>query len=264
MKIGVCGVGMVGGTVKFGLERLGHEVIGYDPFKAGFNGNLNRLEKTDLIFVCVPTPGKPDGSCDTSIVEQSVRILSCNYNGVIVIKSTVTPGTTERLAKELFANKIAFCPEFLRERTAIADFCDYHDVCIIGAYRDHDFDLIKRAHGHYPKRFVRLTPTEAELAKYFSNVYNALRITFANQFYEVCQEIGADYTAIKDAVSLRTSVGNHYLDCNANLREYGGNCLPKDVKAFMRFAEAVGARELLWRDIETLNEWVGEDDAKVA
>lgn len=266
MKIGIVGVGMVGGTIKFGLERLGHDVRCHDINWASI---VDDVLETELAFVCVPTPSRADGSCDVSIVEQVVKeICDLRYEGLIVVKSTVTPGTTERLTDELSPrHEITFCPEFLRERTAIADFCDYHDVCIVGTHSEDDFDLVRQAHGHYPRHVVKMTPTEAELAKYFSNVFNALRITFANQFFDVCNEVNADYTTIKNAIGLRNSVGGHYLECNPNLRAYGGNCLPKDVKAFRHFVRgATKANPALWALVDALNETTErvDDEANVA
>jgi UDPglucose 6-dehydrogenase len=259
LKIGIVGVGMVGGTLKFGFERLGHDVRCYDV--AVQRTKLSDVLDTDLAFICVPTPGRPDGSCDTSIVENSVTALhGLGYQGHIVVKSTVTPGTTNKLIGCL-GRHVAFCPEFLRERTAVADFCDYHDVCIIGTNTGEQFDLVKAAHGHYPRRFERMTPTEAELAKYFANTLNALKITFANQFYDVCKDLGADYAAIHRAVSHRSNVGWHYLECNERLRAYAGNCLPKDVKAFRHYVRTqTDVDPTLWAIIDSLNETKAKAD----
>ena len=122
-------------------------------------------------------------------------------------------------------------PEFLRERVAVADFIENHDVCIVGTGSDAVFDIVKESHGEYPRKFVKLTPTEAEIAKYFNNVYNAMLIVFANGFYEICQRYGANYSHIKSAMVQRDHITNKYLDCNDNLRGFGGVCLPKDTQA---------------------------------
>jgi UDPglucose 6-dehydrogenase len=268
VKIGIIGHGMVGEVVNYGMRRIGHDTIVVDKKIAGTN--LRQVIDTDLVFVCVPTPGKPNGACDVSIVESVVRELSTfHYKGEVVIKSTVTPGTTERLSRECSGTdtKISFCPEFLKERSRFVDFVENHDVCIIGAHEEDlsSFEKIKEAHGTLPKQFVWLSPTEAEMAKYFSNCFNALRIVFANQFYDACQAVGVDYSSVKNAITKRSNIGDHYLDCTKNFRAFGGNCLPKDVNAFRHFAGEAGACELLWRDIITLNEWAEEnDEANVA
>ena len=97
--------------------------------------------------------------------------------------------------------------------------------------------MIKAAHEPLPKAYELLTPIEAELAKYFSNTFNAARIIFANQFFEVCKAVGANYTAVKNAVSKRTNIGGYYLDCNENFRAFGGSCLPKDTSALATFVK---------------------------
>ena len=90
---------------------------------------------------------------------------------------------------------------------------------------------MSQSHGYYPKKVVQVSPTEAELVKYFNNIYNATLITFANNFYEVCESLHANYTSVKNAVVQRDHINNSYLDCNQNLRGFGGVCLPKDTKA---------------------------------
>jgi UDPglucose 6-dehydrogenase len=241
MNIGIVGVGMVGETLKYGFERIGHDVYAHD---IKWRTSLECVLDTDLTFICVPTPCNSEGECDTSIVERVCAELNLMiYRGLIVIKSTVTPGTTDRMIADHggLLKRIAFCPEFLRERSRYSDFVENHDLCIIGAHRREHFELIKAAHGSLPKQFAFLSPLEAELAKYFVNVFNAMRITFANQFYEVCDKAGADYTAIKNAVVKRSNIGDFYLECNKHFREFGGNCLPKDTIAFYEYAKSVHA-----------------------
>jgi len=238
MKIGVIGLGVVGSAVKHGLEKIGHQVSAYDIKLP--ETSLDSVINTQMCFITVPTPCDEQGSCNTAIVEKVVKELNDKkYPGLCVIKSTVTPGTTDRLAQSVQI-KLAFCPEFLRERAAYTDFVENHDLCAIGAYRQEDFDLIKEAHGSLPKYTAQLTPLEAEYAKYFSNIFNALRIIFANEFYEVCKATGADYSKIKQAMVHRTTIDDVYLDCNENMRGFGGVCLPKDTTAFAQFVKKLG------------------------
>jgi len=239
MKIGIIGLGVVGGAVKHGLEKIGHTVRGFD-IRMPETSLLNVLD-TQLCFICVPTPASSDGSCDCSVVKNVLKQLETQkYSGLVVIKSTVVPGTVDTLAKE-YKLRLAFCPEFLRERASFTDFVENHDLCVIGVYTDSDYELIKEAHGKLPKNFSQLTPKEAEFSKYFSNVFNALRIIFANEFYDVCTKVGADYTRIKNAMVLRNTINDVYLDCNENFRGYGGMCLPKDTSAFAAFVKQIGS-----------------------
>lgn len=230
MEIGIVGhLGIVGGAVKYGLEKVGHKVFGHDVLA---DTKLQDLFLTEVVFICVPTPANEDFSCNTSIVKSVVSELNeMGYRGVVAVKSTVQPGTTDELREQYPDMRLAFCPEFLRERAACMDFTENHDVCIIGTYSNRDYKVIEEAHGSLPREFVSLSPLEAELTKYFNNIYNATLITFANSFYEVCGSVGADYTKIKNAITKRDHIKDIYLDANENFRGFSGACLPKDTKA---------------------------------
>ena len=145
--------------------------------------------------------------------------------------------------------KICFVPEFLRERHAVSDFTENHDVCVVGAHDVSSYIQIMKSHGHYPQEFVQMSPTEAELSKYFSNVFNAMRVIFPNGFYDVCKELGADYTKIKNAVVKRPTMKNIYLDCNEKFRGFAGVCLPKDTAAFAKLTEDLGVDAQIFRTI---------------
>ena len=231
MKIGIVGVGVVGGACRFGFELLGHDVSVHD-----LKLDTKLLDLISCDVLCVPTPSLPDGSCDTSIVESVISELNqANYNGIVSIKSTVVPGTTKKLNDNTNL-EICFVPEFLRERCAVTDFTENHDVCIIGTDSDETFEILKQCHGSFPQKFVKLTPTEAEFCKYFNNVYNAMLIIFANSFYEVCDSMGVNYTNIKNAIVNRNHINGNYLECNKNFRGFGGMCLPKDTAALARLS----------------------------
>ena len=123
MKIGVCGLGVVGKAIYIGFAKLGHKMSHYDKADTS---KLADILDTEISFICVPTPSLKDGGCDTTIVENIVRDLNKNnYQGLIAIKSTVTPGTTLNLINKYKKRKICYVPEFLRERCAINDFTDY-------------------------------------------------------------------------------------------------------------------------------------------
>ena len=228
MNIGIVGLGVVGSACKEGFEKVGHDVFHHD---VKLYTKIDDVLNTEVCFICVPTPSSEDGSCDISIVESVIKELSeKNYGGVVAIKSTVVPGTT-KVFRERYSNlKIYFVPEFLRERCAVEDFIYNHNVLVIGAEDIETFDLIKKTHGHLPVHIVQVLPIEAELMKYFSNSYKALRITFANSFYKICGELGADYDKIKDAFLFHGVGEGHYLNVNKEFGGFGGTCLPKDTK----------------------------------
>lgn len=239
MKIGIVGLGIVGSAVKYGFEKLGHRMVGHDIKD---DSRLEDVLDCEIVYLCLPTPQGPDGNCDTSVLEDVAEELldDRGYDGIVAVKSTVTPGTTVKLQKKFDNDRICHVPEFLRERAAIIDFTDNHDVCIIGTESDEVFEKVKESHGYYPQKFIKLSPTEAEISKYFNNVYNATLITFANAFYELCQVKGADYSKVKNAMVQRDHIYNKYLDCNDNLRGFGGMCLPKDTAAISALVKQLG------------------------
>ena len=236
MNIGVIGHGVVGSAISSGLRELGHNIGVYDiKYK---NSSIADVSDAEICFICVPTPSDDSGECDTSIVRKVVSELGdVNYKGIIAIKSTIVPGTTEDLKRKYPNLILSFVPEFLRERCAFGDFTDNHDTCIIGTEDKEVYDKIKESHGRYPSKFLQVSPTEAELTKYFNNVYNSTLIIFANSFYEVCKDLKVDYTKIKNAIVNRPHIVDRYLDCNDNLRGFGGVCLPKDLKAIAALCE---------------------------
>ncbi len=250
MHIGIIGLGVVGTAIKFGFERLGHDVFYHDVVK---DTSITDILDTEVCYICVPTPESEDGSCDTSIVESVLdELIEHDYKGVACIKSTVVPGTTERLRKKF--KSLAFVPEFLRERCAITDFMENHEVCIIGTDDSDIFKLIKESHGDYPKQFSQCSPTEAEFAKYFHNVYNANQITLANSFYEICVSMGVDYNKMKNTLKGRSNINFQYLECNKNFRGFGGVCLPKDTKAMDNLAKKLNLDVQFFEHILTENQ----------
>jgi len=129
MNVGIIGIGVVGGAIRHGFEKLGHNVVVHD---VKHKTKIEDVIDTDIVFVCVPTPSAPNGDCDTSIVESVVRELAdLKYDGIVCIKSTVKPGTTEKLSKYYPSLNLSFVPEFLIERCSISDFIDNHDLCFI-------------------------------------------------------------------------------------------------------------------------------------
>tara|TARA_X000000950_G_scaffold119887_1_gene150249 strand:- start:299 stop:1096 length:798 start_codon:yes stop_codon:yes gene_type:complete len=235
MKIGVIGLGVVGGAIKTGFERLNHEVSCHD---IKLNTSIDTIIDSEIVFLCVPTPQGEDGSCDTSIITGVLKELSDKmYKGIVAIKSTVECGFTQTAIDEYRNLTMCFVPEFLRERCALDDFIHNHNLLAVGTHDKFVFDKLVEAHGHYPKDAVKLKPTEAEILKYYNNVFAAYKIIFANIMSEVCGKLNCDYTTVKDAFIKFGRCKDTYLDVNENLKGYGGMCLPKDVKAMTKLLE---------------------------
>ena len=239
MKVGIIGRGTVGDAVYKGLEQQGHDVSFFDPKVEG--STLADVLDTECVFLSVPTDSTPEGDCDTSIVERVVKELSdAGYKGLVAIKSTVVPGTTDRIQAEYPHLRMACVPEFLRAKLALADFVYNHDLLAIGVNTDADFELVKEIHGFIPRNVVRVTPLEAEVIKYFNNVHHSVQVTFGNIIYEICQKLGANYNSVYNAITKRDCINPHYLLVNDKLRGFGGHCLPKDTKGLNRLLQKLG------------------------
>lgn len=150
MHIGVVGYGVVGKAIAHGFLSMGHKISVHD---IALDTSVNDVIETDINFICVPTRALDDGRCDISIVCKVVKeLIKSVYKGILAVKSTVAPGTTDALIEEYPECRICFVPEFLRERCAVTDFKENHDVCVIGTEDEDICKAIKEAHGDYPDR----------------------------------------------------------------------------------------------------------------
>jgi len=249
--IGVMGAGMVGGaTIKY-FESVGNEVVVYDPFK-GFE-DASVLAKADYIFICVPTPYLVDnGGFDLSFVKAAMDLVP--EDKTVVIKSTVLPGTTDQLQKEYPKLKVLFNPEFLTEESADQDM-RFPDRQIVGFTKESytvSADLLMLLPA---APFERVMPaTEAEMVKYFSNTWFAVKVVFANQMYDVCDKLGLDYDVVRDAAAADKRIGRSHLQIfHKGARGYGGKCLPKDTRAMIQLGERLGLSLDLLKTTDAIN-----------
>ncbi|MEK7121789.1 MAG: hypothetical protein AAB857_03730 [Patescibacteria group bacterium] len=254
LTIGIIGIGMVGEPIRWWFEekrglRRKFELFCYDTDPA--KGYFDDYNLADIIFVSVPTPPNPDGSCNTSIVESAVS--SIQGEKIIVIKSTVPPGTTEGLQNKFPQHKFLFNPEFLTESQAREDFLK--PVRQIVGYTEKSRDVALAVLNLLPASYYQSpwmvstytvrghTATEAEVIKYASNIFGAIKVSFGNMIYDVCSglktSVGLDvnYENVRDALGADPRIGPAWLDVNhGSYRGFGGYCFPKDLKAFMHFA----------------------------
>jgi UDPglucose 6-dehydrogenase len=250
-KIGIIGVGMVGGAMKRCFEAKGLKPFIYDKFK-NF-GSLEEINQADIIFVCVPTPYNKKRGFDLSFVEQALS----NIDGrkIVVIKSTVWPGTVEKLQKEYPQHKILFNPEFLSEATADQDM-RRPDIQIIGCTKASK-SAAKQVLNILPKApFSRIVSSaEAEMVKYFHNVHGALKVIFANQMFDLCRALDIDYKNVKEcAAASKHVLTDMYLNVwLGKYRGYGGSCFPKDIRALIQFGDKIGVNLELLKTTEKIN-----------
>jgi UDPglucose 6-dehydrogenase len=237
MKIGIIGMGMVGKAIHDGLLQNANNIMSFYDIKFP-DSKIEDVLDTDIIFISVPTIPDINNKCDLSILKKVIKQLhDLNYVGVICIKSTITPETTINLINEYNNDKISFCPEFLRERCAYDDFINNNPICIIGTINDEVYEIIKSCHIDICREFKKVHPTEAELTKYFQNVYNTNRILFANGFYEICKSNNIVYNSIIESLVIRKEMDEKYLKCDEFLRGPSGPCLVKDTLAFNEYVK---------------------------
>lgn len=250
--VGIVGQGAIGTALKEGFEYLNIAVRTHD---IKFETTINDILPSDVCFICVPTPSKSSGECDISIVQEVVtELVQKGYKGVIAVKSTVIPGTVESLIKKLKYDRIAFVPEFLRERCATEDFIENQDLLVIGTHSDEDYEILKSVHKQLPKTIVKSTPTEAEFVKYFNNCYNATLITFANSLCAICNKMGVNYSNVKEIAVLRNHINDVYLNSSEEIKGFAGMCLPKDTKALDFLSKSLDLNVEFFGDLIKENE----------
>ena len=251
MKIGIVGKGFVGNAISEGFKTQGHEIVAHD---VRLETKIEDVLDTPIVYIAVPTPSAPNGDCDTSIVESVLNELNdLKYKGVVCVKSTVKPGSIGRWKQQFKSLNLNFVPEFLREKCAVEDFIHNNNVLVIGTEDKKVEKLVKECHGILPTHTVVMKPIEAELMKYFSNSYKAMRVTFANAFYRLCNEVGANYEVVKDAFLFHGIGDGHYLRINKQFGGFGGTCLPKDTKGLANLVDELGLDIDLFRVIVSDN-----------
>ena len=289
MKIGVIGTGDVGLVTAVCLADLGHDVIGtdidpekiekasqgipliYEPgleelLKKGLEqGNLSfsiNLSDTilaaDVLFVCVNTPPREDGSADMSYVEDVSRTIAENLNKykLIVEKSTVPVQTSMWIKRIISLYKktdqefdVASNPEFLREGAAVHDFQN-PDRIIIGAETDKAKDMLVKIYEKYADRILITNIDTAELIKHASNSFLAQKISFINLIADLCEKTDADVELVAKGMGLDPRIGPQFLSAGLG---YGGSCFPKDTQALIHIGEELGVNFDLLREVDRIN-----------
>ncbi len=261
-KVGIVGGGFVGGAM-------------YENFKGVFDVHVwdtNESKRTiktlnsfvdwaDIIFVCVPTPMKESGECDTSIVESVIEdIAKIDRRKYVVIKSTVTPGTTERLA-ELHNMVIGFNPEFLTEANSYNDF-RYQPLIILGSDNTGLGTVMAQLYYEFNAKVdnvahvIQRSTKEAELFKYLANCFLATKVIFANEFKRLCDKSNVDYGRIAEIAVLDKRLGHTHWRVPGPDGQYGfgGSCFPKDTSALIAYADEVGTALWMLTEATYINE----------
>lgn len=199
------------------------------------------INKTDVVFVCVPTPMKSSGHCDTSIVEEVISKLE---TPLVIIRSTIEPGTTDRLKKK-YKKRIVFCPEYLGE-TVAHPFVNERSrpFLILGGAKDDTNLAIEIFQTVYNAslKIRQMSAIEAEITKYLENRHIAFTVAECNEAYDLCKKLGIDYSVVREAVFQDDPrMSPYWTFVYPNNRGFETKCIPKDVYAITSFARDMGS-----------------------
>ena len=260
MNIGIIGQGYVGTAIKIGFKEH-YNVETYDKFdlaKSTRSTIKDIVDRTDIIFVCVPTPMRKDGTCYTGIVEEVIREINETADGqIIVIKSTIPPGTTDRINKEYTRSTVIFNPEFLTEANFLEDFKNQSRI-ILGGDRKGTNKLRQVYSKVFPHATIVKTGSKtAEMVKYFINCFLATKVSFANEMYSVCEQVGIDYDKVVEYATYDERLGKSHWAVPGPDEDFGfgGHCLPKDLSAIINEFKTYGLLE----SVEQVNDQVREN-----
>ncbi len=260
MTIGIIGQGYVGTAIKLGFQDH-YKVLTYDKFdlaKSTHSKISDLVEETKVIFVCVPTPMRKDGTCYTGIVEEVIREINETANGhIVVIKSTIPPGTTDRINSEYTHSTVIFNPEFLTEANFLEDFKNQKRI-ILGGDRKGTNKLRQIYSKVFPHAtIVKTGSNTAEMVKYFTNTFLATKVSFANEMYSVCEQIGIDYDKVVEYATYDERLGKSHWAVPGPDEDFGfgGHCLPKDLSAIINEFNTYGLLEA----VEQVNDQVREN-----
>lgn len=264
--VGVVGVGYVGLTTAVCVAERGLDTVAVDidPERVGtlatgvsvidepgvskllgdglaggalrFSADFDALADRDVVFVCVPTPSAEDGQADLDAVESAIDRLGplLRRGAVVALKSTVPVGTTAAMDKRLSHRgiRVVSTPEFLREGCAVDDF-RHPDRLVIGTDDEFAAQLVQRAYGFGARRVLRMSPESAELAKYASNAFLAVKLSYTNSLATLCARVGADINDVTSCMGADRRIGEEFLRPGPG---WGGSCLPKDTAALVHIA----------------------------
>lgn len=277
-SIGVIGWGVVGQ----GIGRLFGDMVKaiFDPMRIPKSNEISnkvniRMEDfkdLDLAIVCVPTPEAKDGSCDTSIVEETLNWLrGIKFKGVVLIKSTIPPTEAVRF-KGTSGLRIVFSPEFMGESKYFTPYWKYPDPTDMrthmwqvfgGVRRNTSFciDVFKRKMS-VDTQYFQTDIVTASLAKYIENGFFASKVTFVNEWYDIAYTYGVDWNELRELWLIDPRINRNHTLVFPRDRGYGGKCFPKDVKAIIKDAERLGYSPELLKSVDKVNKEIREKNEK--
>ncbi len=255
--IGIIGYGVVGKAFA-SVFRDKVKLLIYDKYIPEYQNLQRVVDRCGIVFVAVPTPMKKDGSIDISPVEDVLSNIvktgkkgaAKKYFPIVVLRSTIVPGTTANLQRKFSYLRLVFNPEFLSERNSLADMERTDRIIIGGPLRD-----CRKVEEVYRKvfpqaRYIITDTTTAEMIKYAANVTLAGQVMIANEIYQICRKLDLDWAFIRNAVILDPLIGrNTKVPGPDGDMGFGGKCLPKDLNALIYLSKTLGYEPKLLEQI---------------
>src|SRR5215475_6693200 len=240
-----------------GLEEVVHRNV--SAHRLHFSSSIREgVDKSQIVFIAVPTPPQPNGDVDLSFVEKVAREIAgvlTDYR-VIVDKSTVPVKTGEKVAESIKRYNrhgakfdVVSNPEFLREGCAVHDLM-HPDRIVIGAESEHAADLMKKIYEPFMAPILVTDINSAELIKHAANSFLALKISYINAVSVICEATGANVQEVANGMGMDARIGRRFLDASLG---FGGSCFPKDLSAFIKIAEQVGYDFGLLKEVQSIN-----------
>jgi len=245
-EIGIIGQGFVGSAVREGMQNY-FKVFAFDKDPNKFSNAtsiFNVVENTKLTFLCVPTPMRKSGQCDLNILNAALDEISKSAtalnkkNYIVVIKSTIPPGTTDHLSSIHTNLDLVFNPEFLTEANAVDDYKNQNRI-VIGGDRPGTTKVKQVFSKAFPKvPIIKTSATIAEMIKYVTNTFLALKVSYANEMYQICHGLNIDYDKVIEYARYDERLGNSHWSVPGPDGDFGfgGHCFPKDIAALQHLA----------------------------
>ncbi|MBI4282437.1 MAG: UDP-glucose/GDP-mannose dehydrogenase family protein [Chloroflexi bacterium] len=240
-----------------GLEDMVRQNLAQD--RLAFTTSIKEaVQGSQVIFIAVDTPPRPDGSADLSALLNVTHQIAHNLNGykVVVQKSTVPVGTGERIERTLRESvngagelELVSMPEFMREGTAIQDFL-HPDRIVLGVKSSRAREIMEGILKPLDAPMVVADIPTAEMIKYASNAFLTMKISYINAVANICEQVGADVTKVAEGMGADPRIGHRFLAAGVG---YGGACFHKDVSAFIKMAEDLGYDFQMLRDVQEIN-----------
>lgn len=267
MNIGIIGHGFVGKAIEYGFHtrfrvtssKSPNDVFIYDKYK--YDTSLREvIENSSIIFICLPTPFFDDDlKIDLSICDKMISdicdLIPEDSGKIIVVKSTVEPGSTKRWSDEHKHASFIFNPEFLTEANYLHDFINTERI-VVGSENDWAAQkvimLYRSCPWFYDTPIMRMHPSAAELVKYQCNIILATRVAVSNVVYDMCNSLGVNYDDVKDAVGMDRRITSSHISVTSE-RGFGGKCFPKDLGAFIGCCRRHGVDARLLSEVYEYN-----------